>query len=734
MLELPGHTTDVRAQRVLVLAPHYDDEVLGCGGLLCKLLDTGSEVQVLFLSDSAGGVEAVDDALADAVTDTAADALVDVDAYLRTRRAEAEQVGGLLGLAGLEHLDLPDGELRHHLPALQQGIRAALERHRPELLLVTSPLEITGDHQAAFAAVHQLLAGLRSGAGGLVNRNDQAEEAAVPEAVLHEIASQLEILAYDVNHPLHPNLLVDVSGQQDKLRQAMELYASQQARHDYLGACLGLQRYRALSLGPKIEGAEGYVRLTLDDFVTRSPAQLIEHLGGVPRLHEVHEGPSITVIVRTHNRPALLAEALDSLARSTYSNVEVLVVNDGGEPPELPEDFPLPLRLLDLSPNRGRAEAAAAGVEAATGDYVTFLDDDDLAAPEHLATLAQLVQAAGVRVAYTDAAVAIYKLQADGKLPDAAKGEVGWRCTERRLPYSRDFDADLLRLDNYIPFNTLVIERELLQSLDPIFDPDLPFFEDWDLLLRLAAHTPFQHLARVTCEYRHFSGGGHHIFGESPRQRADFLDVKARVLAKHAAGLSPEQQADQLARAVDVLRSEAVQRGEEARTRGRELQDARADVAELRAALAHRDREYFQLEERYVRLNGEHDALQGEHKQLRQAFDGHASEIERLQTEEGRLNQELRDTYGDIERLSEELRGTYAEGERLRAAVQEQSEHLGRTYAEIERLQQAVSEQSEHLARTYAEIERLNALIRGMEGTRAWRLHSWLQRRKGGAT
>ncbi len=722
MLELPGHTTDVRAQRVLVLAPHYDDEVLGCGGLLCKLLEAGSEVHVLFLSDSSGGVETVDDALAE------------IDTYQRTRRTEAEQVAELLGLASVEHLDLTDGALRYQLPALQQAIREALLRHRPELLLVTSPLEITGDHQAAFAAVHQVLAGLRPRSGASRSTHDEAEEAAAQEAALHEVAAKLEILAYDVNHPLHPNLLVEVSGQQDKLRQAMELYASQQARHDYLGACLGLQRYRALSLGPEVEGAEGYARLTLDDFVTRSPAQLIEHLGGVPRLHEVHEGPSITVIVRTHNRPALLAEALDSLARSTYRNAEVLVVNDGGTPPELPDDYPLPLRRLDLDPNRGRAGAAAAGVEAATGDYVTFLDDDDLAAPEHLATLAQLVQAAGVRVAYTDAAVAIYKLQEDGRLPDASDGDVAWRCTERRLPYSRDFDADLLQLDNYIPFNTLVIERALLQALDPIFDPELPFFEDWELLLRLAEHTTFQHLARVTCEYRHFSGGGHHIFGESPRERADFLDVKARVLAKHAARRSPEQMADQLARAVDVLRNEAVQRGEEARTRGRELREARTDIAELRGALDHRDREYFQLEERHVRLNGEHEALQGEHKQLRQAFDGHAAEIERLQVEEGRLAEELRGTLGEIERLSEELRGTYAEGERLRTAVQEQGEHLGRTYAEIERLQQGVTKQGEHLARTYAEIERLNALIRGMEGTRAWRLHSWLQRRKGEST
>ena len=102
---------------------------------------------------------------------------------------------------------------------------------------------------------------------------------------------------------------------------------------------------------------------------------------------------------------------------------------------------------VDLAENRGRAAAAEAGVAAATGDYVAFLDDDDLAAPEHLATLAGLVSAAGVRVAYTDAAVAVYEL-------DGPEGS-GWVCRERRLPYSRDFDPDVLLVDNYIPFNTL---------------------------------------------------------------------------------------------------------------------------------------------------------------------------------------------------------------------------------------------------------------------------------------
>ena len=635
MPPLPGAAERVEAASALVLAPHYDDEVLGCGGLLAQLAAAGAAVRVLFLSDGGGGEEHRWDQESDRA------------AYSARRRAEAEAAGAVLGIAGSEHLDLADGELDRDLEALAAGISRALLSARPDLLLVPSPLEVSRDHRAAFAALHRLLGGVRDGD---------------PLAAALE---RLRILAYEVNHPGHPDLLVDVSGERELLERAMAAYASQEERHGYLGAALGLRRFRTLSLPAGIALAEGYRRLAPADFQTRSPAQLVRHLGGVPELLEVREGPRISVVVRTRDREALLAEALASLAAGTYRRAEVVLVNDGGRPPSVPADFPLPVVRVDLPEGRGRAAAAQAGVEAATGDFVAFLDDDDLAAPEHLATLAGLVSAAGVRVAYTDAAVALYEL-------DPASG--GWACRERRLPYSRDFDPDVLLLDNYIPFNTLAIERRLLAEAGP-FDPSLPFFEDWDLLIRLAALAPFHHLPRVTCEYRHFRnggrGGGGQIFGERPRERADFLAVKARVLAKNAARLAPER----LARAVDTLRRELVDEREARASQGREAEAGRREAARLARELAdllraHESlsRERFDIEARYHQKNGEAAAL--------------AAERERLA-------------------------------------------------ADLDRLERSVAQENAHLGRTYAEIERLNRLLRDMESTRAWRAHLWWQRRRG---
>jgi hypothetical protein len=490
---------------------------------------------------------------------------------------------------------------------------------------------VTPDHRAAFAALHRVLGALRLDSGP----GDDTPLAAA--------ARELEVLAYEVNHPAYPDLLVDVSERLPALEAAMAAYASQQEIHDYLAAGLGLRRFRTLSLPPRgesgddgVTAAEGYRRLRPHDFATRSPADLVRHLGGNPELLEVTEGPAVSVVVRTKDRPALLAQALASLAEGTYRRVEVVLVNDGGTPPEVPEGYPFPVRRVDFDENRGRAAAAQAGVEAATGDWIAFLDDDDLALPEHLAVLASAATGEGVRAVYSDAAVVTYEL-AGGDDPEPG-GPGGWTEAERRLPYSRDFDPDVLRLDNYIPFNTLLAERALFEEL--AFDPDLPIFEDWDFLIRLARKTPFHHVRRVTCEYRHFRGAGHHALGDRPRQRADFLAVKAKVLAKHVADLTP----DALARAVDTLRAESVDQAEAARR-------ARDEAAELRRA-------HDALADRFHRAHGEAAALR---------------------EERGRL-------VAEVETSGEESRRLYQRERELAAHVEEQDAHLGRTYGEIERL------------------------------------------------
>lgn len=577
----PGHTDDLAAKSLLVVAPHYDDEVLGCGGLIARCLAEEAVVRVLFLTDGGG--------------DRRGDERV---AYTARRRQEAAAAAAVLGLSGTHHLELPDGRLGDHLDAVGKAIEGLLLSQRPDHLLITSPLEVSRDHRAAFAALHRRLTKLR------------------PGDALWEIGQGLTILTYEVNHPQRADVLIDISAQDDILRRAMDCYTSQQEQHDYLAAALGLAKFRSLTLPRGTELVEAYRRLTVNDFITRGEAALWAHLGAVPELVRVNEGPRVTVIVRTKDRPELLQEALASLAANTYGRTEVLVVNDGGEPPPLPTDFPHTLRRLDLETCRGRAAAANAGIAAAAGEYVSFLDDDDLAEPEHLATLAGLVTAQGVRVAYADAAVGVYRLDA----------QVGWRCEERRLPYSRDFDAELLWFDNYIPFNTLLMERRLLAEVGEV-DTSLDFFEDWDFLIRLAGKTPFHHLARVTCEYRQFRGSGHHVLGDGGRERADFLAMKARVIEKHRSAWST----DVVARVVDGLRAEAVAE-QEAMHRWQEQSRSWEE-------------EHHRLNGRVVGLENHLEVVEASERRTREA-------LQEMQGQERQVSQDLRRAYDEIERLN----------------------------------------------------------------------------------
>lgn len=609
----PGRTESVVAESVLVVAPHYDDEVLGCGGLVATLASQPAPavVRVLFLTDGRG---------------TAGDG-EDPDEHVATRRREAAAACENLGVTGTDELLLEDGALAQRQEKVAAGLRRAILSQRPDLLLLPSPLEASEDHRATFSAAHRLLGGLR-------------------DDPLHDAAKDLRVLLWEANRLQVADLLVDVSEAMGTFERAMACYQSQEARHPYLRAALGLRRYRAFSVGPEVEYAEAYRRLGIDDFRTRGPSALLAHLGGVPELHRVDEGPLVSVVVRTKDRPELLAQALRSIARQTWRRTEVVVVNDGGEhpvsPEDLPEGYPLEIRLVHLPENVGRAGAAEAGVAEAKGEYVGFLDDDDVYEPEHLETLVGALRAEGVRVAYSDAAVGVYELQ---------PGRAGWRETERRLPYSRDFDPDLLLLDNYLPFNTLLIERPLFDEAGG-FDGALPFFEDWDFLLRLVRITPFHHVQRVTCEYRQFRGAGHHVLGDRPRERADFLSRKAEVIARHAEHATPEV----LARVVDRLRAETVAAEEDAAAERERRRDEERRSHELNGRLHAVEMHRAALEQIEERLRADLDGV-------RAARDATRRELDEVRGLQRKQSDDLEAAYAEIARLDglvKEMRSTRA--------------------------------------------------------------------------
>jgi len=222
-------------------------------------------------------------------------------------------------------------------------------------------------------------------------------------------------------------------------------------------------------------------------------APSVRRFGSPPTSGAVATGaPSVSVVVRTKDRPEFLRRALASVAAQAYPRLEVVVVNDGGKDPSpvLAEfENTLEIFLVNHPDSRGRSAAAQTGLEAATGELVNFLDDDDEFRLGHLATLVWAITSEGARVAYSDVEC----------LTEEPDGAGGYRVTGRSV-FGGDLDASRLFFENTIPIMAVLMDRKLALEAGG-FDPELEYFEDWDLFLRLARRTRPYHCASVTATY-----------------------------------------------------------------------------------------------------------------------------------------------------------------------------------------------------------------------------------------
>ncbi|MBN2330027.1 MAG: glycosyltransferase [Candidatus Omnitrophica bacterium] len=208
-----------------------------------------------------------------------------------------------------------------------------------------------------------------------------------------------------------------------------------------------------------------------------------------------HKDPRVSIVVRTYNRLERLRECLQSLRRQTFESFEAVIVNDAGEDaaPALTDELgAIPFQYICNAQNMGRTAALNIGVEAAKGAYIGFLDDDDVVYPDHIQTLADKAFSENLPVVYSDVLNVTFQ-------QDPQTGE--WKRMKEQLVYSFDFNADNFLLANYIPITCLLIRRDCFEAAGP-FDESLTIYEDWEFLIRLSRKFPFQHIAKVTGEYR----------------------------------------------------------------------------------------------------------------------------------------------------------------------------------------------------------------------------------------
>jgi glycosyltransferase involved in cell wall biosynthesis len=176
--------------------------------------------------------------------------------------------------------------------------------------------------------------------------------------------------------------------------------------------------------------------------------------------------PVVTLIVASHNGERFLAETLDSAFAQTFQEFEVVFVDDGSEDETADIARSFPLNYL-LQSNLGLAAARNTGLARARGEFVAFLDDDDVLPPTKLEVQVRYLRGhpdIGCVLGRQEWIFESVGVEPPRLTRDPIFGEVGG-----------------------IQFVTAMIRRHVLQDLGG-FDPSFRYAEDRDLFIRLREH------------------------------------------------------------------------------------------------------------------------------------------------------------------------------------------------------------------------------------------------------
>jgi LmbE family N-acetylglucosaminyl deacetylase len=211
------------AKRVLIFAPHPDDEIFGCGGAACLYREQGVEVTTVVVTDGAGNALATHR-----------------PAIFASRQAETNAALDTLNIPPAIFWGLQDRGIGTS-PGLPTRMATLLETYPFDVVFTPSLCEIHPDHKAC---THAMLAALEQ---------RQLLGKTLPT-----------VMFYEIGVPLQPNCLIDITPVWSRKQRAMQSFVSQQATQDYARQFEGLNTYRTYTLRQHIQYAEAYRLIPAD--------------------------------------------------------------------------------------------------------------------------------------------------------------------------------------------------------------------------------------------------------------------------------------------------------------------------------------------------------------------------------------------------------------------------------------------------------------------------------------
>jgi GT2 family glycosyltransferase len=208
------------------------------------------------------------------------------------------------------------------------------------------------------------------------------------------------------------------------------------------------------------------------------------------------EEPLASILIRTVDRGAWLAQALESVAQQTWRNIEAIVVEDGPPASEpIVERFRgrLDVRYHATGTRLGRAKAGNIALAMARGEWLNFLDDDDVLFADHVEALVDAVTDARKSGAYALA------WETQSEIVDRERGSV--REVAHATVHRQPFDRLTLWHHNYLPIQAVLFNRSLYERYGG-FAEDMDQLEDWNLWTRYTLEDDFVLVEKTTSKYR----------------------------------------------------------------------------------------------------------------------------------------------------------------------------------------------------------------------------------------
>ncbi len=307
-----------------------------------------------------------------------------------------------------------------------------------------------------------------------------------------------------------------------------------------------------------------------------------------------------------------LPEALASIDRQTYSNIEIVLVDASGKGLSRHKDLTLRFALLEVAgaSQLNRPAAANLALQSAHGSYLMFLDEDDWIADDHISRLVEtLQQHPEIGVVYSS----------------TQKTTSAGQPTEDT--FRVDYDPVRLRRDNFIPIHAALFRKSLLAD-GGHFDESLDVFEDWDFWLQLATRTDFLHVDALTAFYR--QGGESNTASNDPATRYrpghPIAEGRAQVFDKWL----PKWTGADINQLLGSLDESVL------------IQSLHSDVKRLNSNVLEADREITRLHEQLRELD----------TRLNNEIRGLSHTINKLNQSISRKNAELEETKAQIEHLT----------------------------------------------------------------------------------